>query len=65
MEVEVHVVAAILEALMSPMRASPRLANSFEEHTLKKAARRTDAKNLEFPEGNNTTQIFSEAVKID
>lgn len=37
---EVLAAAAITEALVSPLRASPRLANSSDEHTLKKAARR-------------------------
>ena len=44
----------LAQTLVSPLRASPRLANSSDEHTLKKAARRAAAKNLEFLEGNGS-----------
>jgi len=54
LESEVQAAAAIPESLVSPLRASPRLANSSDEHTLKKAARRDAAKNLEFLEGNGS-----------
>jgi hypothetical protein len=56
LEVGVHAAAAIPETLVSPLRASPRLANSSDEHTLKKAARRAATKNLEFLEGNCPNQ---------
>lgn len=50
--------AAIPEVLNSPARASPRLAQSTEEHTLSRAERRTTIKNLESMEGKSSCNSF-------
>lgn len=45
--VDLKAAAAIPELVLSPLRASPKLAKSADEHVLQKAARRTTVKNLE------------------
>jgi len=45
-------VAAIPESVISPARASPRLAGLTDEHTMARAERMTAKKNLDFNEGN-------------
>ncbi|KAG2609328.1 hypothetical protein PVAP13_4KG031716 [Panicum virgatum] len=62
LESEVQAAAAIPESLVSPLRASPRLANSSDEHTLKKGARRAAANNLEFLEGDLQGDILGKIL---
>jgi hypothetical protein len=44
--------AAIPEVVVTPIRSSPRLAQSNDEHTMDKIQKRAAARNLEEPEGN-------------
>lgn len=51
---ELLAAAAIPEALVSPTRASPRLARSSDEHILTRVERRMAEKNLEVSAGNSS-----------
>jgi hypothetical protein len=58
-EAKLREAALIPEVLCSPSRVSPRLARAAAEHTLVKAERRLQSRNLEVTEGNLMVNPFS------
>jgi len=61
--IDLKATAAIPEVVISPVRASPRLAKSADENVLQKATTRTAEKNLEDMKGNtdNHSLFFSKS----